>query len=86
MAKNAGPNTSIPIDQPVGSSPGIVHRESAFFAQDGETDGSRGFVRAQLDSSSAVGKLNGNRSSAGTWMTPRPLTDGVPFTNLRGGN
>lgn len=86
MAKNAGPNTQIPVDQPIVSSPGIVHREAAFFAQDGETGVERGFMRAQLDSSSVVGKLNGNRSNGGKWTTPRPLTDGGPWTNLRGGS
>lgn len=86
MAKNAGPNTAMPVDQPIVTSPGVVHREAAIFSQDGETDVVRGFVRDQLDADSAVGKLNGNRSNGGKWMTPRPLTDGGPWTNLHGGN
>lgn len=82
MAKNAT-NTGMPVDQPIVTSRGVVHREAAIFSQDGETGVERGFVRAQLDSSSAVGKLNGNRSNGGKWTTPRPLTDGGPFANLR---
>ena len=82
MAKNAT-NTGMPVDSPIVTSRGVVHREVEFFAQDGETDVERGFVRAQLDATSAVGKLNGSRSNGGKWATPKPLTDGGPFRNLR---
>lgn len=86
MANNAGPNTQIPVDQPHIVSPGVQMREAGFFAQDGETAVRRGFVRDQLDATSAVGKRNGNRSDGAKWMTPKPLTDGGPWTNLRGRN
>lgn len=84
MAKTA-PGSQMPVDTPIVTEPGVVHRERDIFSQDGATVERRGFVRDQLDGASMVGRLNGNRSNA-TWPIARPLTDGGPFTNLRGGS
>ena len=85
MAKNAGPNTQIPVDRPLITAPGVVHRERDFFAQDGATNERRGFVRDQLDGSSAVGRANGNQGNT-PWSLAQPLTGSGPFANLRGGS
>lgn len=76
MAKGAFP--TIPVDTPVEISPGVIHKESAFFgfAQDG-----RGFVSQQISGDSEVGKLNGARSESTRPPMVAP-TKGL-FRNLR---
>jgi hypothetical protein len=67
MAKNAR-NSGLPYDQPVVTKPGVRYVESQFFAQDCGAYDRRGFVRDMLDSTSAVGAENGQRTS---WYAPQ---------------
>jgi len=88
MAKNSGPNTQIPIDQPKRTEPGLMYREKEIFSQDGETAVTLGFVRDQIAATSSIGKLMGNRLDGGKWgPKPRATDNGTtPFANMRGGN
>jgi hypothetical protein len=77
MAKSA-PATSIPVDQPILTEKGVVHREDEFFAQ--PVAGS-GFYEGAFDGSTTLGAAKGNREAAEFSQNP----EASPFTNLRGG-
>lgn len=74
---------NMPVDQPREIRPGVVHRESDFFAQEGPT---RGFSQNlyTLAGPGRVGLNDGNRPLS-TFPPRRALTGPGPFANLRGG-
>lgn len=78
MAKST--YSGIPTDQPIEVEPGLMHRESEFFAQ---ASPSRGFMQGHPTNLPGPDKGNRGHRDAGE---AKPLThDGGPFKKVRGG-